>query len=150
MIKQLLHGVQAMPVVKRGRADSCGQELLQPSPSKSPPAVSQRLLLATVISCVSAWPRREKPPLGSEGPDYANTLPRVYSIICRVLTGFNFQTYRTKFSVPTLDKCINDFKHCWADRCKAESGVAQTLVGKFVQCRGKVWLMCTCNWKLHF
>lgn len=31
-----------MPVVKRGGAGSWGQELLQPSPSTPPPAVSQR------------------------------------------------------------------------------------------------------------
>lgn len=66
MIKQLLHEAQAMPVVKRERADSWGQELLQPSQSKPPPAVSQRPPLATVISCVAARPRREKPPLGSK------------------------------------------------------------------------------------
>lgn len=41
----------------------------------APSCDSEASQLATVISCVSAWPRTEKSPLGSEGPAYANALP---------------------------------------------------------------------------
>lgn len=57
--------------------------------------MSQWLLLTTVISCVSAWPRRERPPLGSEGPDYASTHTHthslVYCIISRILQISNLE-----------------------------------------------------------